>query len=270
MEIALALRSPECSLEDVLLPALDELFARHGPDSAAWAFAAPWGGGWLRRVRRLVPRSPGGASLLIGDASRDELDPDYAYIRALEFLCARAGVRLLCLSVRGVNGIAEGFAPGRPDAIVLAGNYANDDEVARWTYAVRATAGPLPVALYHRHKVPPPMQVPTTDPLGLPPSPIAARHELLRLIELSQLMRPRPIPEESSSQTDALEAQWSRQTAAEDAAEDAIVKKLRAITWPEVDPELRAHVWEEFSRRVDDQNASVEQDLESSVKRDLA
>src|ERR687884_1191379 len=43
IEAALALRSVERSVEEVLLPSLDEIVRRHSPDSAAWAFAARWG-----------------------------------------------------------------------------------------------------------------------------------------------------------------------------------------------------------------------------------
>ena len=58
MEAALALRSVERSIEEVLLPSLTELGERHGYDSAPWAFAARWAGDWLharagwRRRRR--------------------------------------------------------------------------------------------------------------------------------------------------------------------------------------------------------------------------
>src|SRR4029079_16964195 len=46
MECALALRSVERSVEEVLLPSLDELAARFGTDSAPWALAARWADGW--------------------------------------------------------------------------------------------------------------------------------------------------------------------------------------------------------------------------------
>src|SRR5919202_2768634 len=52
MEAALALRSLERSVEEVLLPTFDELASRAGVDSAPWAFAARWADGWLRREQR--------------------------------------------------------------------------------------------------------------------------------------------------------------------------------------------------------------------------
>src|ERR1700757_4607894 len=55
IEAALALRSVERSVEEVLLPSLDEIARRHTLESAAWAFAAQWGSDWLRRAKRLAP-----------------------------------------------------------------------------------------------------------------------------------------------------------------------------------------------------------------------
>ena len=99
MEAALALRSLERSVEEVLLPSLEELQRRHGLDSAAWAFGARWADDWLRRAQRLAPPPVRQIALLVGDATGDELDPDASAVRALELFCARAGVRMLCLSV---------------------------------------------------------------------------------------------------------------------------------------------------------------------------
>ena len=37
---------------------------------------------------------------MIGDATRDDCDPDAPYLRAFELMCLRAGHRPLCLPVR--------------------------------------------------------------------------------------------------------------------------------------------------------------------------
>ena len=50
IEAALALRSVERSVEEVLLPTLEEITRRFGVESAAWAFAAHWAADWLRRA----------------------------------------------------------------------------------------------------------------------------------------------------------------------------------------------------------------------------
>ena len=96
----------ERSVEEVLLPTLEEVFRRFGGESAAWAFAAHWASDWLRRAIRLAPPPVRPVSIVIGDATRDELDPDSTYLRSLELFCARAGINVLSLSARGVSGMA--------------------------------------------------------------------------------------------------------------------------------------------------------------------
>jgi len=118
IEAALSLRSLERSVMEVLLPTLDGIAARHGTESAAWAFAAGWGAEWLQRARRLAPSPVRPASIVIGDASRDALDPDAAHIRALELFCLRAGIKVLSLSARGVVGVGEAASLHHPDVIV--------------------------------------------------------------------------------------------------------------------------------------------------------
>src|SRR5919197_4383730 len=98
MEASLALRSMERSIEEVLLPALDEVRRRRGAASTTWAFAFRWSTDWLTRMHRLVPSPERGQTVLIGDASGNELDPSVPSIRALELLSARAGFKLLTLS----------------------------------------------------------------------------------------------------------------------------------------------------------------------------
>lgn len=186
MEAALALRSLDRSVEEVLLPSLDELVRRHSTESVRWAFAARWAGDWLRRAQRLAPPPVRPTSLFIGDACRDDTDPDSAYVRALELLCARAGARLLCLSVRGVSGMAEAMSRFAPDAVVLAGSHIGDDDVARWAYAVRAAAGAPPLTVYRRDLRHP--RVRTTGARVLPSSPLKAQRELIELVESVHLV----------------------------------------------------------------------------------
>jgi hypothetical protein len=185
IEAALALRSVERSVEEVLLPTLDEIARRHTVESAAWAFAAHWGADWLRRAQRLAPPPVRPVSIVVGDASRDELDPDAPYIRALELFCVRAGVKVLSLSARGVVGIGDAVTVFRPNLVVLAGGYLNDDTVARWAYAIRLAAGPLPVAVYRRggQRV----RMRTTGTSVLPSGAGEARSRLLELVEFEQV-----------------------------------------------------------------------------------
>jgi DNA-binding transcriptional MerR regulator len=186
IESALALRSVERSVQEVLLPSLDDIARRHTVESAAWAFAAHWGADWLGRALRLAPPPVRPASIILGDASRDELDPDAPHIRALELFLVRAGVSVLSLSARGVSGIGDAISIHRPQAVVLAGGHLDDDTVARWAYAVRLTAGPLPVAVYRRglHRV----RMRTTGTSVLPAAVGAAQQRLLELMETDQVV----------------------------------------------------------------------------------
>jgi DNA-binding transcriptional MerR regulator len=184
MESALALRSVERSVEEVLLPSLEEVVRRHTVDSAAWAFAAHWGADWLHRGQRLAPPPVRPASIVLGDASRDELDPDSPYIRAFELLCVRAGVRVLSLSARGVAGIGDAVAVHRPNLVVLAGGHLGDDAVARWAYAIRLAAGALPVAVYRRGAQR--VRMRTTGTSVLPSGASEAQRRLLELVEAEQ------------------------------------------------------------------------------------
>lgn len=187
IEAALALRSVERSVEEVLLPTLDEIARRHGTDSAGWAFAAHWAGDWLRRALHLAPPPVRPVSILIGDAARDELDRDSPYIRSLELFCARAGINILSLSARGVAGIGDAVTIHRPDLVLLAGSYLDDDTVARWAYAVRLAAGAMPMAVYRRgvDRV----RGRATGARNLPAGPRAAQRRILELIE-SELQAP--------------------------------------------------------------------------------
>lgn len=150
MEAALALRSLERSVEEVLLPTFDELASRTGVDSAPWAFAARWADGWLRRAQRLSPAPTRNVSVLVGDATRDELDPDALVVRALELFLARAGARVLSLPVRGVTGLADVLDAHPPTFVIIAGANVPDEHVARWAYQARSAAGALPMMLFRR------------------------------------------------------------------------------------------------------------------------
>lgn len=180
MEAALALRSVERSVEEVLLPSLGELCSRHGADSAPWAFAARWADGWLRRAQRLAPPPVRPTAILVGDATRGELDPDALAVRALELFCGRAGARVMSLPVSGVAGLPDVLAALGPDAVVIAGDHVADDDVARWAYRVRATAGALPMALFRRGRQG--EQVRSTA-RTLPAAPFGAHRQVLALVD---------------------------------------------------------------------------------------
>ena len=180
MEAALALRSVERSVEEVLLPTMAEIARRHGESSAPWAFATRWATGWVLRARRLAPLSSGGTTVLVGDATRDELDGEALSLAAFSLFIERTGACVLTLPVGGIAGLGEVLSNFRPRAIVIAGSAARDDVVARWAYAVRSTAGPLPIALYHRGER---RTARTNGTHVLPLSPSEAQHELAMLLQ---------------------------------------------------------------------------------------
>jgi MerR family transcriptional regulator, light-induced transcriptional regulator len=148
METALALRSVDDAVGEILLPSLEEIVGRNGAESAAWAFSARWAADWLRRAMCLAPPRVSSLEIVLGDASGDELDVDIPYIRALELFCVRAGVKVLRLSTRAVNGVGDAASVRKPNVVVLAGRHLHDDAVARWSYLIARSVGPVPFALY--------------------------------------------------------------------------------------------------------------------------
>lgn len=184
LEATLALRSLERSVAQVLLPSLDEIVATRGPDSAAWAFATRWAMDWLHRAIRLAPPPIRQACILLGDASRDELDPDAPHIHALELLCVRASIKVLTLSVRGLAGLGAVLSRRRVSLVVVGGSHVDDDTVARWAYSVRLAAGKVPIAVYRRGE---PRE---GRNMMLPVAPLEARRRLLDIVKAQQARRP--------------------------------------------------------------------------------
>lgn len=179
MEAALAMRSVERSVEDVLLPSLREIAAKHGAQSAPWSFAARWASDWLVRARRLAPTPVHPRTILVGDATRDELDPEAVETAALTLFTIRGGSSVLTLPTSGLSGLGDVLRNYQPRAIVIAGSHASDDEVARWAYAVRSATGPLPVALFHRGE----RRAKTSATLMLADSPADAQAQLIAITE---------------------------------------------------------------------------------------
>jgi DNA-binding transcriptional MerR regulator len=179
MEASLALRSMERSIEEMLLPALDEVRRRDGPASTTWAVAHRWGVDWLGRAQRISAAPTNSAGILIGDASGGELGPSRPSIRALELFCARAGLGVLVLPVEALTRLPAALAAIEPVYIVIAGGHATDEKIARWAYAVRQIDSDVPFALYLR---PTREDPPKLTAHALSPVPIRAQAELLELV----------------------------------------------------------------------------------------
>jgi DNA-binding transcriptional MerR regulator len=146
METALSVRRLDQSVQDVLLGALEVTRQRYGETSAAWAFAARWATDWLRRQTRLSPAPTRSVSLLLGDATRGELDPDRPAVAAFELFCSRAGAKVLMLPVGAISGLGE--AAAGVSVAVVAGSGAGEEDVRRWLGSVRAVAGPVPLLFF--------------------------------------------------------------------------------------------------------------------------
>ena len=188
MEAALASRSLQRCVEEVLLPALEQIARERTLDSAAWAFAAHWGADWLHRATRLAAARTRPLSIVLGDASRDELDPDAPHIRALELFSVRAGVNMISLSVRGVAGIGDVLRAQRPDLVVIAGGHRANDDAATWARQVRLAIGSTPIALYRQGNDL--ARMPTTGTTVLPTRAGDAHHRLIELITAQRV----PVP----------------------------------------------------------------------------
>lgn len=150
MEAALAMRSVERTVEEVLLPSVAELARRSGTDSTAWAIGSRWATEWLRRAQRMTPPPVRPGAILIGDATEDDLDVDAPMVRALELFTGRTGIRIASIPVGNHSGVADLLKSLRPGAVIIAGRNASDEDIARFAYAVRSAGGSLPLALFQR------------------------------------------------------------------------------------------------------------------------
>jgi hypothetical protein len=180
MEAALAMRSVERTVEEVLLPSVTELARRNGTDSAAWAIGSRWAIEWLRRAQRMTPPPVRPGAILIGDATGDELDADAPTVRAFELFTGRTGIRVASVPVGNHTGVGDLLQALRPGAVVIAGRSASDEEIARFAYAVRSAAGSLPLALFNRGD----QEVSRTSSVHvLPASPAEATAQALALLD---------------------------------------------------------------------------------------
>lgn len=134
VEESLAVRSPERTVQEVLLDGV----AAIEEGSAERAFATRYATGWLAAATRVAPPATREEGVLIFDASATgELNGLYA--QALELFLRRAGLRVLTLPVSlEAERVGAALRALRPGAIVLAGSGGASAEVlARLVYASR-------------------------------------------------------------------------------------------------------------------------------------
>jgi DNA-binding transcriptional MerR regulator len=144
VEESLAVRPLERTVEEMLLPAVDELAA--DPErEAELEFASRWATGWLHGARRLASAASRPAGILLLDSSRgSELEAVHA--QALDLTLRRAGFRVLMLSDElGEERMERALGALEPTAIVLCGPGADTPSAVQLVRKIRAAGFDAPL-----------------------------------------------------------------------------------------------------------------------------
>lgn len=131
MEESLAIRPVERTIEELLLPTLDDLAAN--PDAAAeLEFSCRWAMGWLHGARRMAAAASRPAGVLLLDSTSGH-DLEGVYTQALDLMLRRAGFRVLALSsVLADRRLASAVTALEPTAIIVCGRGEGEsDDVLR-------------------------------------------------------------------------------------------------------------------------------------------
>lgn len=136
IEASLAVRPLERTVEELLLPAIDQLAA--DPErEAELEFAARWATGWLHGARRLAATASRPAGILLLDSSRG-LDAEEVHAQALDLALRRAGFRVLMLSDElGDERMERALGALDPTAIILCGPGAETQDAVRLVRKIR-------------------------------------------------------------------------------------------------------------------------------------
>lgn len=136
VEESLALRPLERTVEELLLPAIDELAADPDRD-AELEFASRWAAGWLHGARRLASAASRPAGILLMDSSRGQ-DAEAVHAQALDLALRRAGFRVLVLSNElGDERLERALGALDPTAIVLCGPGADTQSAVQLVRKIR-------------------------------------------------------------------------------------------------------------------------------------
>ena len=136
MEQSLALRPLERTVEELLLPAIDELSA--DPDrEAELEFASRWAMGWLHGARRLASSASRPAGILLLDSSHGS-EAEAVHAQALDLALRRAGFRVLMLSNElGDERLERALRALDPTALVLCGPGADTADAVKLVRKIR-------------------------------------------------------------------------------------------------------------------------------------
>jgi len=136
VEESLALRPLERTVEELILPAVDQLAA--DPERGAeLEFASRWATGWLHGARRLASVASRPAGVLLLDAS-DGDDAEEVHAQALDLVLRRAGFRVLMLSNElGEERLERALRALDLTAIVLCGPGADTPSAVKLVRRIR-------------------------------------------------------------------------------------------------------------------------------------
>ncbi len=144
MEQSLALRPLERTIEELLLPTLDELAVADGRE-AELEFACRWAMGWLHGARRLTSVASRPAGILLLDSGNGQ-DLESVQANALDLALRRAGFRVLMLSTElGEDRLESALRALEPTAILVCGPEAHASDAARLLTKVRALGVDVPL-----------------------------------------------------------------------------------------------------------------------------
>jgi DNA-binding transcriptional MerR regulator len=144
VEESLALRPLERTVEELLLPAIDNLAA--DPDrEAELEFGARWSMGWLHGARRLASTASRPAGILLLDSSVGN-DAEAVHAQALDLTLRRAGFRVLMLSSElGDERLERALSALEPTALVLCGPAADTPSAVKLVRKIREAGFEAPL-----------------------------------------------------------------------------------------------------------------------------
>ena len=144
VEESLALRPLERTVEEMLLPAVDQLAV--DPDrEAELEFASRWATGWLHGARRLASAASRPAGILLLDSSHGS-DAEAVHAQALDLTLRRAGFRVLMLSNElGDERLERALRALDPTAIVLCGPGADTPSAVKLVRKIREVGFDAPL-----------------------------------------------------------------------------------------------------------------------------
>ncbi len=144
IEGSLAIRPLERTVEELLLPAIDEL-AADAERQAELEFAARWASGWLHGARRLASTASRPAGILLLDSSRGS-EAESVHAQALDLALRRAGFRVLMLSDElGEERMERALGALDPTAIVLCGPGADTPSAVQLVRKIREAGFDAPL-----------------------------------------------------------------------------------------------------------------------------